>query len=121
MKKLDYDSVALLTVTSDKDDELQYELKLEEHKVSISLTVRGKSYYYPEKRVPGNPTFIEQEEESGVSVTDCILDELVIDGVQQSEDVIKEYQEKYKSALIGIAEYYNDKYEIEWESTHQEY
>ena len=106
---------AYLTVESESDDHIASELDLKGHKVVVELDIRAETYYYPEKRVDGNPTHIESEAESGVNIKSVSLEKLSIDDVEQTKEVMNEYQSKYQDTLLGIAEDYEDNIGIEWE------
>lgn len=75
--------------------------------VEFTVKVYGEAFYYPEKRVSGNPTMIESFEESGVDVKDFAVDELTIDG--QEAELTKELEDE----IMGYLEETSD--EIEWE------
>lgn len=115
MKRKCNGAYASLTIESENDDLIASELDLEGHKVVAKLNIGGETYHYPEKRVDGNPTFIESEEESGVHIKSVKIEELTIDDVAQTEEVMREYQSKYQDALLGIAEDCEERGDLEWE------
>lgn len=106
---------ASLTIESENDDLIASELDLEGHKVVVKLNIGGETYHYPERRVDGNPTFIADEEENGVHIKSVSLEELSIDDIAQTNEVMNEYQTKYQNALLGLAEDYDERSDIEWE------
>ena len=115
MKRKCNGAYASLTIESENDDLIASELDLEGHKVVAELNLSGETYHYPERRVDGNPTLIADEEENGVHIKSVKIEELTIDDVAQTEEVMNEYQTKYQNALLGLAEDYDERGDIEWE------
>lgn len=86
-------------------------IQFDEKEVEFTVKVYGKSWHTKEKRVDGNPTMIEQFEESGTHVTDWDFEELFIDGVSvNGEDY---YHTPLDDEITGLLEDMEN--EIEWE------
>ena len=83
------------------------------HKWSYTAEVWGKSYYYPEKRVDGNPTMIESFEESGVNVNGYNVTELLKDGESVADNELDGLVEKYKDDIEDKV--FDESTYIEWD------
>ena len=82
-------------------------------KWSYTAYVYGTSYYYPEKRVCGNPTMIESFEESGVNINDYKIIELLKDGELVAESELASLVEKYKDDIEEVV--FDESTYIEWD------
>lgn len=83
----------------------------EEHEVYFTVTVYGKSWNIPEKRVDGNPTMIESFAESGIKIKDWDYDELIIDGEPTDGNTLE--NKSLDDEILGWLE--ENENEIEWE------
>lgn len=83
------------------------------HEWQYYVKVYGTSYYYPEKRVDGNPTMIESFEESGVNVDDYDIIELLKDGEPVVDEELDILVEKYKDEIEDKV--FDESTYIEWD------
>lgn len=89
------------------------------HVYSYYTKVWGESYYYPEKRVDGNPKMIESFEESGVNADDYEIIEMFVDDEPVPESELAALIEKYKYDIE--CQVYDESAEIEWEYPEEDY
>ena len=86
-------------------------MDFENQTLEFTVTVWGKPYHFPERRVPGNPGMIESFEENGIDIENFDLDELFISGTQVNlagYDISKRLEDE----IFGELEDHED--DIQW-------